>query len=136
MERSGSAPAEARILALLAVCDITELTFEEIYQTLLISKGAASNGINRLLGHGRIEYITKPGDRKRYFRLRLDIWEKNSQEKLESFSNIGLLWQEILDQRTKETPEFNQGLDRMVRFMKFIQGELPAIFEKWRKMNP
>jgi len=136
MERSGMSPAEARIIALLAISNITELTFEEIYQVLQISKGAASNAINRLMNVGRIEYITKPGDRKRYFRLELTNWEKNMQEKFCSLSDIGLLWKEILDQRPASTAEFNRGLERMVSFLNFIRVELPQLFEKWQRENP
>lgn len=138
MERSGYSPAESRIIGLLAVSDIHELTFDEIYGTLHISKGAASNVINRLLEIEHIEYITRPGDRRRYFRLAMNnhAWEKRTQEKLRTMADGALLWQEILNQRTSDTREFNKGLQRISRFMTFVQGELPALFEKWRRLNP
>jgi DNA-binding transcriptional regulator GbsR (MarR family) len=137
MERTGTylAPIEARIIGLLAVSDVIELTFEEIQQLLNVSKGATSSGINRLLAMKRIEYITKPGERKRYFRLALAQMEAKSREKLHSFSNIGKLWEEILAQRTMATPDFNRDMERIVSFMKFIEVELPLLFEKWERMS-
>ena len=67
-EKEGLQPVAARILSLLTVSDKEEQTFDEIRDTLKISKSAASNGINLLLKINSIEYITKLGDRKRYFK--------------------------------------------------------------------
>src|SRR3954454_17436067 len=61
-EQGGMQPAAARILSLLLVSDQTELTFEEIYETLNLSKSATSNALNFLLSTGRVEYITHPGE--------------------------------------------------------------------------
>ena len=66
-EQSGFAPASARVNALLTVSDKTSLTFDEIRETLQLSKSATSNAINNLLVLGRIGYKTQLGDRKRYF---------------------------------------------------------------------
>jgi DNA-binding transcriptional regulator GbsR (MarR family) len=60
-EKSGMQPASCRVMALLLVADQTELTFEEIQQSLSISKSATSGAINLLLTVNRVEYITRPG---------------------------------------------------------------------------
>src|SRR3954464_524153 len=70
-EQSGMQPAAARILSLLLISDQTELTFEEIYETLHLSKSATSNALNFLLNTSKIEYITHSGERRRYFRFKL-----------------------------------------------------------------
>ncbi|MBI1183116.1 MarR family transcriptional regulator [bacterium] len=135
MDRSGMSPAEGRVLGLLAVADVTELTFDEIHETLGLSKGAVSNALNRLQNLNRIEYITKPGDRKRYFRLELKSWEKMARDKFKASSEIGNIYLEILEQRTSSTPEFNEGLARLVSFMNFMRRELPMLFAKWEREN-
>ena len=48
-EQGGMQAAAARILSLLLVADQIELTFEEIYETLNLSKSATSNALNFLL---------------------------------------------------------------------------------------
>ncbi|MGB7393051.1 MAG: MarR family transcriptional regulator, partial [Pricia sp.] len=66
-EGMGLNPASARVNALLTISDKLELTFDEIRETLKLSKSATSNAINFLLERENIGYKTKLGDRKRYF---------------------------------------------------------------------
>ncbi len=134
-EKGGSAPVPARIMALLLVSDVTELTFEEIYTTLQISKSAASNALNGLMLIERIEYITKPGDRKRYFRSRITQWENDFGKKFTEMLHVSQLMKEILEQRPKNTKEFNSNLEKVISFMEFLQGELPELHKKWKKLN-
>ncbi len=68
-EKEGYQPVTARIMGLLMVMDKEEYTFEEIVQEMQISKSSASNALKNLEIRGVIEYVTYPGDRKRYFRL-------------------------------------------------------------------
>jgi DNA-binding transcriptional regulator GbsR (MarR family) len=68
-ERDGFQPVTARILGLLKVMDKEEYTFDEIVDEMQISKSSASNALRNLELRGVIEYVTYPGDRKRYFRF-------------------------------------------------------------------
>ena len=68
-ERDGFQPVTARILGLLTVMDKEEYTFDEIVDEMQISKSSASNALRNLELRGVIEYVTYPGDRKRYFRF-------------------------------------------------------------------
>ena len=74
-EHMGLSPAAARVNALLTISDVIELSFDEIRETLQLSKSATSNAINSLLTMDRIDYKTKPGDRKRYFYSKLGQWQ-------------------------------------------------------------
>ncbi|HEX8517210.1 MAG TPA: MarR family transcriptional regulator [Bacteroidia bacterium] len=135
MESSGMPPVQARIASLLLACDKTELTFDEIQKTLMISKGAASTAINGLLIMERIQYTTKTGDRKRYFSSRLGQietdFEKNSVKLLE----INSILQEVLAARTKATKEFNSQLKLVIDFMEFLSHEMPGLYKKWRTIK-
>src|SRR3954451_13280801 len=101
-EQSGMQPAAARVLALLTVSDRIELSFEEIYETLNISKSAASNAINSLMNTGRLEYITKPGERKRYFRTKLNSLKEGVQRSMMGIGAINNLLKQVLEQRPME----------------------------------
>lgn len=68
-EREGFQPVPARIMGLLMVMDKEEYTFEEIVEEMQISKSSVSTALKNLEIRGIIEYITYPGDRKRYFRF-------------------------------------------------------------------
>jgi len=49
--------------------DKEEFTFDEIVEEMKISKSSASTALKNLEIRGVIEYITYPGERKRYFRF-------------------------------------------------------------------
>lgn len=130
-EQGGMQPAAARILSLLLVSDKTELTFEEIYETLHISKSAASNALNFLLSTGRVEYITNPGERRRYFRCKLQSLKEGVQKSLAGMEAFNTLLKKVLDQRPVGTRDFNAKLEETTQFLDFMKEELPVLFQKW-----
>ena len=134
-EGPGLQPAAARITALLIVADKIELTFDEIRETLKLSKSATSNAVNLLLNVKRIEYITKPGDRKRYFRSDLACWKDGMSEKFLEIAKLNIVLKEVLSQRSAETPEFNQSLGEMISLFEFIFREIPSLFKAWEEQN-
>lgn len=69
-DKEGYQPIAGRVLGLLMVMDKERYTFDEIVEELQISKSSASTALKNLELRKSIEYITFPGDRKRYFQLR------------------------------------------------------------------
>jgi DNA-binding transcriptional regulator GbsR (MarR family) len=69
-EQSGYLPSAARVYALLMIWEKPELHFDEIQNLLDLSKGATSKAINDLIVKERIEAITKPGVRKKFYKIR------------------------------------------------------------------
>lgn len=134
-EKAGIPPTEARVAALLMISDVTELTFDEIRETLQVSKSATSNAINTLLLTKRIDYITKPGDRKRYFRSNLINWKKNAKQTFDAILSISNIMKEILEVRNPDTIKFNNDLAEVIDFTDFLHEELSKIFLKWRHKN-
>ncbi|MFO8055537.1 MAG: hypothetical protein R6U19_10300 [Bacteroidales bacterium] len=95
LEKEGIQPVAGRILALLMVMDKEQYTFDEITEELQISKSAASVGLKILQAGNKIEYITLPGERKRYFRLRrkdpfqlIDHFKEDLKEKKKRMEEI------------------------------------------------
>lgn len=94
-DKEGFQPIAGRILGLLMVTDKEQYTFDEITEELQISKSSASNTLRNLEIRGDIEYITLPGDRKRYFQLKtsdsfkiLEDLEKKITDSTSLFKNI------------------------------------------------
>ena len=131
-ERNGFPPAEGRILSLLLVCDQTEQTFDEIQEALGLSKSAVSNGLNSLMKMGRVEYITRTGDRKRYFRMNVSSVPTEMKKKFSGLLEIKEIMKEVLAQRDPETVEFNQGVAEVIEFMDFMASEIPSMLERWK----
>ena len=134
-EKSGIHPAAARILSLLMVSDKIELTFEEIYETLNLSKSATSNALNVLISTDKLENITKPGERRRYFRLRIKNLKEEIQKSLEGIHTLKLLLNKVVSLRTESTGEFNSSLEEVAQFLDFMHVELPRLFQKWETRN-
>lgn len=133
--KEGMQPSSARILALLMVCDKTELTFDEIRETLELSKSATSNAINTLLQIQHIDYITKTGDRKRYFKSTVDMWKMQFAKQFDRLTKFSDLLEEIYEARTSQTIEMNQSIAELIDFIKFFLNEIPIIYEKWEQVK-
>ena len=131
-EQQGIPPTEARILSLMLVADETALTFDQVREALSISKSATSTGLNMLLKTQKVVYTTRPGDRKRYFSSNILSWEEQASSNFSKMFEITSLLQEVLDQRTPKTKEFNEGLQKFIQFIWYLNEELPQLFEKWR----
>ena len=132
-EKGNMQPAVAKILALLLVSDNPELTFDEIRETLEISKSATSTAINQLLSAKRIEYKTRLGDRKRYFRSRIMSWRDDMKEQNEGLRAAIEILQQIKDQRPAETVELNANLAKIIAFMGSMIEEMPELLAKFEK---
>lgn len=133
--KDGMQPSSARIIALLMVCDKIELTFDEIRETLELSKSATSNAINMLLQIKHIDYVTKIGDRKRYFKSNIDLWKNQFNALFERLTRFSSMLEEIHDARTPETVEFNNSLLEVHDFIQYFLSEVPAIYSKWEKLK-
>lgn len=94
-DKEGFQPIAGRILGLLMVMDKEQYTFDEIVEELQISKSSASNALKNLEIREDIEYITQPGDRKRYFQIRkqdkytlINGFEKKMRQSMDMFDCI------------------------------------------------
>jgi DNA-binding transcriptional regulator GbsR (MarR family) len=134
-ERLGYAPAASQILALLLISDKVELTFDQIRNTLNLSKSATSNALNALIQIKKIEYITKMGDRKRYFRSLIVSWKSKLKEVNDSIFELNSLFKEILSIRSESTLDFNHSLKEIIDFLSYMEVEMPKLFKKWEEKN-
>lgn len=104
--QGGGTSLAGRIIGLLSFLDKEEFTFEEIVDELKISKSSVSTTLNHLMETDKIEYITYPGDRKRYFRLKINTRKQFLQamkrhiEKMEKLNRMALELKKDKESRT------------------------------------
>lgn len=134
-EGMGLAPASARVNALLTISDVPELSFEEIQETLQLSKGATSNAINNLITLEQIGYKTKPGDRKRYFYSKLDQWKVKFRKDILGLKPYNDLLNEILENRTDVTKQYNEKIKELIEFMEYFVEESVKLIDEWKQPN-
>ncbi|MDQ7917975.1 MarR family transcriptional regulator [Mesonia sp. MT50] len=94
-ERLGISPLAARIYSLLTISSYDGLSFEEIRKIIKASKSSTSVNVNVLLQLGYISYHTKPGDRKRYFKVAkyyqlesLELYHQSLKREIEMVDKI------------------------------------------------
>ena len=132
-ESMGLNPAAARVNALLTVSDKTELSFDEIRETLGLSKSAVSNAINSLLSQEHIAYKTRMGERRRYFFSRMGQWKSKFRKDVAGLANYTSIMREILEVRSNENPEFNDKMKELTDFMEYFIAESIKIIDNWEK---
>lgn len=131
-EKTGFQPAVGRVLAYLLVSDPPHKTFDEIQRFLNLSKSSASNALNILMTKEFVDYFTKPGDRKRYFRLNISGWQTQLEKQMCTHEALPVLLQEALALRSNKYPEFNRSLVQTIDFISFMDKEMKTAFEKWK----
>jgi len=132
-ERWGMQPVPARIIGLLLVTDKPYLTFNEITTELSVSKSAVSIAVNLLMNTKQIEYITLPGDRKRYFKSRINNWRDMVGSVLDFAKSYSSLFNEILEIRSDKDSEVNRSLNEIILFIEYIEEALPHLISNWEE---
>lgn len=130
-EKKGLQPVVGRIMGLLLVAEPAEATFEEIQEELQISKSAVSTALTFLQAKETVEYTTKPGERKRYFKLRMRDWKTELKKEFDEVLDMETLINEIIDLKENRKSEFCCSLLEMKDFFKFMKKELPLLLKKF-----
>jgi DNA-binding transcriptional regulator GbsR (MarR family) len=135
VEKGGLQPAVGRVLACLMVSDPPYKTFDEIQSYLGISKSAVSNALNALIMREMVDYITMPGDRKRYFQLAETGMISQMKKQLALRSAMPQLLREVVEARSNKYPEFNRRLLETSEFFSFMEKEIDAAIDKWETLK-
>ncbi|MFA8301121.1 MAG: GbsR/MarR family transcriptional regulator [Hyphomicrobiales bacterium] len=134
-EQEGMQPVAARILGLLMVSDNEEQTFDEIRETLKISKSAASNGINLLLNVHAIEYITRLGDRKRYFRLKDRDVTSMIKERLEFSLKLAGCFKEVVTLKKDKNAPSCERFNEYCSFSNYLYKNFSKFIKDWEEIK-
>lgn len=134
-EQRGMQPLMGRILGLLMVLDEAEATFEEIVDYLNVSKSAVSNALNFMQIQNKVRYKTKPGERKRYFYLKIEDWENDMQKQIENITEATNFLQEVIAVRKQTNPSFTCHLQEVCSFLDYIKSKIPSLFAGFQKQK-
>lgn len=103
------APLAARIYAIMILSPYDGHTFDEIMLITDASKSSVSTQLNLLMQMKKVDYFTKPGDRKRYFRASKKYLKNTLKEYLENISEEIIMVDKIIKfNATYNTEKFNQ----------------------------
>ena len=130
-DRLGFAPAPGRVLGLLLVSPRPELSFDEIREALRLSKSSTSAAINLLLNLGSVEYRTRPGQRKRYFRKSYENWEEGLVKRLDTFLSLRELLQEAHEMHGESPEGTGSELPRMIGFLEYLEQAIHEAYGRY-----
>ncbi len=104
-EKHNFTPLAARIYAILILSSADGCTFDEIIGLTEASKSSVSTNLHLLTQLKYVEYFTKPGHRKRYFRTTLNYLRLTLLEYQESIEKELQIVQKINKYNCKHNPE-------------------------------
>ena len=132
-EHKGMQPLVGRIIGLMLVHENAEVTFEEIVDLLGVSKSAVSNALTFLQAKEKVTYHTKPGDRKRYFSLKVKDWRVDFEKELLNIAEIQNFINEVLQERKDKGSDFCAKMKDFSNFLEFFRKEIPSMFDRFKK---
>lgn len=134
-EQRGMQPLMGRILGLLLVLEEAEATFDEIVAYLQVSKSAVSTALNFMQVKKLVVYRTKPGERKRYFYLTIQDWEKEIHTELREVVKIKGILEQVRISRGNTKPEVNESIKEICNFLDYFNSQIPKLFDTYKKMR-
>lgn len=105
----------------------------ELAEVLQASKGSISTMTRLLEQIGLIERVSLPGQRRDYFRIKLNAWSEMSKRRLDQITAFRKLAERGLSLFRAESPELNQRLQEMHDIHAFFEAELPLMIERWEQ---
>lgn len=134
-DKQGFQPIAGRILGLLTVMDKEEYTFEEITEELSISKSSASVALRNLEIRGNIEYITIPGDRKRYFRAKTMNPTMLIDEFASKLTSFQKMHKEVLELKANKDSRVSVFMLELNKMMEFFLANMDHLKQKFRELE-
>src|SRR4030043_931841 len=131
-DKEGFQPIAGRILGLLTIMDKEQFTFDEIVEELQISKSSASNALHMLEIRDIIEYVTKSGDRKRYFRMKkLDKFSL-IDDHISKLKKTNDFLQNVLELKANKNSENSSFILDMVDILNFFLDKFEELKKEYK----
>lgn len=122
--RGGGQQICGRILGLLLFSDAEEFTFDDIVSELQVSKSSVSVALNNLLLTNKVEYITRPGDRKRYFRIKSKPMDEAIEDLMRSINELYDLEVKAYSLKSDKQSRSSQNIKKMIDGITFFRTHL------------
>ena len=132
-DKDGMPPLAGRMIGFFMLAEPPHKTFDELAEFLQASKSAISTTLRFLESCGMVEYITFTGDRKRYFRLSVEHWDKVIMTKMDFIKRMQVQVAGVMESRSENYPEFNFGLKVIHTLYEVLLEGMPLLIQKWQE---
>lgn len=130
-ERYGISRIGGRMLGLLMVAE-RELTLDDMAGALGVSRASVSTNARILTLYGMAQLVTRPGDRRDYYRLPTDAWGRAMEAELEGTREMrriaegGLAAAHVTDRAATEH------LEELIAYCDLVLEDRRTTLEHWR----
>lgn len=131
-ERYGVSRIGGRMLGLLMVAE-RELSLDDIVNALGVSRASVSTNARMLILYGMAQLVTRPGDRRDYYRLPQDTWAHATEAELEAILAMRRIAERGLAAARASDRAATEHLEEMVAYTDLVLEDRRNLLEHWRK---
>lgn len=134
-ETTGFPRMAGRVFGWLLISNPPHQSPGELAAVLQASKGSISTMTRLLEQIGLIERVSLPGQRRDYFRIKLNAWSELSKRRMEQVVAFRKLAERGLSLLNHEPPELAQRLQEMRDIHAFFESEFPLMLDRWEQFH-
>jgi predicted transcriptional regulator len=132
LTEAGMARMPARAFAAILAEDSGQLTAAELAERLAVSPAAISGAVRYLTQVGMVVRDREPGAKRDHYRLHGDVWTGMYMSRLSVLQRWEQAMAEGVELLGTERPA-GRRVEETREFFAFLQDELPAVMEHWRR---
>ena len=122
-----------KIFSYLLICSPAEQSQIQLIKRLGIAKSSVSTMIKMLLQTHMIDEVSIPGERSRYYKIKIDGWEDLFIQKLKGITAMRSIIAEGYDVVSSKDPLVFKRLDSIDDMYAFFQEDMKTFAERWEK---
>lgn len=135
-EQGGLPRMAGRIIGWLLICDPPEQTSDQLAGVLQASKGSISSSTRLLVPSGLVERMSRPGERRDYFRLRNEAWAELVRARLAQVTSFRELTERGLTLLADDEPGRRARLEDVSNFYAWLDVQLADLWTAWDQQRP
>ena len=122
-----------RVLGALMVAEPPERSAEELAEELGASRGSISSATRSLIQMSLVQRLSRPGERRDYFRVKPGAWHEIMRRELEAIGGFREIAERGLQLLGTRDPSARRNLEEMRDFYAYWEKEMPAVLERWER---
>jgi DNA-binding transcriptional regulator GbsR (MarR family) len=134
-ERIGLTRMEGRIIGWLLICDPPHQTMGELVEAIGASKSSVSVALRTLTTLYLVERVSIPGDRRDYYKVDSDMWNRSFRARMYQVTEIRKLAERGIELLADEPPERRRRLELTRDHNAFMEQEFPKLLEQWEAIK-
>lgn len=131
-ERYGISRIGGRMLGLLMVSE-RDLSLDDIAGTLGVSRASVSTNARMLILYGMAQLVTRPGDRRDYYRLPPDTWARATEAEMDAILTMRRIAESGLAAARASDRAATEHLEDMIAYSDLMLEDRRSMLEHWRE---